>query len=344
MEIKIGSRLIGDGHKPYIVAECGSNWRNLEDCFYSIRMAKWAGADAVKFQLFDYESLYGQKPFRQMALSLSKGFHDTSMPGNNPYLKPTWLPQLKAEADREGIEFMCSAFSPELAEVVNPYVKAHKIASSEMNHVRLIKKLMTFGKPIIISTAASTMTEIEQVMHLLRNYPFVLMYCVGSYPANDINLRAIPVLEHDLECLVGYSDHSTDIRIIPKAAAEAGACVIEKHMTAIDAKTPDPGHSLTPKEFKIMIDEINGNANDVYIGPNASERDMVLKHKRRLKAIADIKAGDTLTEGVNFGIYRSLTEDTNAYSPLMVDEVANRLAARDISAGAGVGPGDIIGM
>jgi len=115
---------IGDGCKPFIIAEVGSNWTTLDDCIQSISSAKLCGADAVKFQAFNYDALYGPG-----LMPLVKG--------HNPSLPLAWLPKLKDWADTCDIEFMCSAFSPELVEAVNPYVNVHKVASADLSHVRI---------------------------------------------------------------------------------------------------------------------------------------------------------------------------------------------------------------
>src|SRR4051812_44777097 len=107
--------------KVMIIAEVGSNWLTIQDCYHSIRMAKWAGADAVKFQLFDQYALYGPL--------ITTGHLRGSM-------APGWIPLLKKEAEAQKISFMCSAFSPELAELVDPHVNMHKIASAELYHTR----------------------------------------------------------------------------------------------------------------------------------------------------------------------------------------------------------------
>jgi sialic acid synthase SpsE len=326
MKIKIGEREIGDGCEPFIIAEVGSNWTSLEDCLHSIRQAKACGADAVKFQAYDWEALYGV-PF---------GPGVTKIAGQLPI---DWLPHLKSECDYVGIEFMCSAFSPELVEAVDPFVNVHKVASAEMTHVRILEKLMEIGKPVILSTGASGVKDIVMALGTLGDTPVVLMYCESSYPATEIHFGKLVNLKQ-LGTLVGYSDHSTDVLVIPVVSTAYGACVIEKHVTFIDAETPDSGHSLNGEQFKKMIDHLNGGTVG-HIGPSQQEKPMVLRHNRRLIATCDIAAGDTFRENENFGIYRSLKDDTHAFSPFAINQVNGKTALKAIRAGDGIGPGDV---
>lgn len=316
---------IGNARNPFIIAEVGSNWRTLNDCLRSIQEAKNAGANAVKFQLFDATALYGS----------SQG---VTMPGQLP---PDWLPSLKRESDRIGIEFMCSAFSPELLSRVNPYVRIHKVASSEMCHLRMLEMLNEMGKPVILSTGAQMPSDIARALAVLKKAPVVLMYCVGAYPAQEVDLRVIDLLAHQFGVPVGYSDHSTDVLHIPHEAVRRGAGILEKHFKATTAPTPDSGHSLDTADFRRMVDHIRGHGPIPVVGPTPAELPMLLRHKRRLIAIRPIEEGDALAEGYNFGIYRSLKDETHAFPPWMVNEVQGRPAMRAIQAGDGIGPGDV---
>jgi sialic acid synthase SpsE len=343
MEITLKSgRKIGHGHPCFIVAEVGSNWTSLDDCLYSIRQAKHAGADAVKFQAYSPEALYGWKDgvFRAPAGELWK------MAGTLAKVKETalpleWLPKLKHEADKAGIEFMCTAFSPELVDAVNPYVSIHKVASAELTHVRLLERIRQKGKPVFLSTGASGLEDIRQALGVLESVPVIPLYCVASYPARRVQLATIEQMATHLGLPAGYSDHTTDVYEIPRAAADNwGAVVLEKHVTFIDAKTPDSPHSLSGGDFTAMVSYLR-DGRYPGIGPTQEEQGMILRHNRRLIATQDIPAGALLTEGENFGIYRSLKDDTKALSPWAIDSVNGRHAKGPILAGDGIGPQDI---
>lgn len=332
---------IGDGCKPFIIAEIGSNWSILEDCLYSIRVAKVCGASAVKFQLFTWKHLYGDLPVDKMF-------------GISGALREDWLPKLKAQADEVGIEFMCSAFSPELVEAVDPFVNIHKVASAEMNHVRILEKLRHIGKPVILSTGASTAPDIKQALFYLNGMSSIvgdkveipcqvaLMYCEGAYPAKNTLLSKMVLLKETFGqlALVGLSDHSLEVYAVPMQAIKLGACCIEKHVNFVDSKGPDAPHSLNQEEFTRMVKILSGEVTPV-LGPSPDEQDMVTTHKRRLIAIRDILPGDILKEGENFGIFRSLKKDSRGLNPFAIDHVNGKTALVAINAGDGIGPCDI---
>jgi N,N'-diacetyllegionaminate synthase len=318
-------RKIGSGEKPFIIAEIGSNWRTFEDAKNSVSQAKAAGADAVKFQAFTYGALYGVPDVSNLEM-------DASLPLD-------WLPGLAQKAKAVGIEFMCTAFSPELVDVVDPYVNLHKVASAELSHVRILEKLAAKGKAVILSTGASAPMDIREALKFIGVNPVVVMYCVAAYPARDIDFRMLGALYKEFGQPVGYSDHTTDYGVISKLAAEHGACVIEKHMTIIpEADTPDRPHSLTVDEFRKMVLTLRGER--PFAWGSGEENEMRLMHKRRLIVTKDVKRGDTLEEGKNFGIFRSLKRDDKGLSPFAIAQVHGRMATKSKHAGDAIGPKD----
>ena len=117
-----------------IIAEVGSNWTTQDDVMTSIHMAKAMGADAVKFQLFSDIDLYGLP-----SPSLSK----YSLPKH-------WMPEMKRLCDKHDIEFMCTAFSVESLLYVNSFVDTHKLASSDLTHIRMHQTLRNIAMIILL--------------------------------------------------------------------------------------------------------------------------------------------------------------------------------------------------
>lgn len=263
------------GAKPYIIAEVGSNWHNIQDCFFSIRAAAVGGAHAVKFQLYTAEDLYGFKP---------EGFKGHELP-------VSWIPRL-ANACREfEVDFLCTVFNPAKVELVDPFVKMHKVASAECTYAPLLGELARTGKPIILSTGAHNFDEIHGALTIIKingTSPVCLMACVSAYPAVNVNLYKIDALRNAFpQCVVGYSDHTTDPFYIPKAAVRHhNALILEKHFCAPYVEdTPDEPHSLSPGLFQDMVQYIKGAALiPVYEDRRHDEADMRLYHNRRLTA------------------------------------------------------------
>jgi len=311
--------------RPFIIAEIGSNWRDLDDCLRSIKVAKDVGADAVKFQLFNFQSLYG------LDKKLAPSWYDKAYE-----LQVDWLPQLRQECDQQRIQLMVSAFGPDLADKVDQFVHCHKVASSEITNVELLETVASFAKPVFLSTGGASSAKIELALGVLEGNSVVLNYCVGNYPANGTDLFKLSKLA-DYGHPVGFSDHSRDFTYLPRAAVENhGAVAIEKHLTCIKANTPDSAHSLKPEQFKTMCEILHGKRKTT-LNPTKEESDMVLRHQRRLVVTADVKKGGT----IEFGAYRSLIPSADGINPFQAETFIDAEAARDLKAGQTLGIMDI---
>jgi sialic acid synthase SpsE len=306
----------------FIIAEIGSNWNSLTDCLTAISMAKVVGADAVKFQLFDFKALYG--------MDIGEGHH--VMVGALP---PEWLPKLKEKADAVGIELMCTFFSPEDVKKYDHLLTRHKIASSDLTYPQLLEVIRDTGKPVVLSVGASNVGDINRAICILGDCDFTLTYCVSSYPSYDHNLFEINSLAQHFGAGVGYSDHSKDIYAPVSAWHHFGCPIIEKHYNPLELDTPDAPHSIDTPMFQEMVKRIR-QTTPFEFSPKPSEKDMFLRHNRRLIAIKDIKAGDTFEYGVNFGCYRSLQDDARGLSGFHWGRLNGKIATRDFSKGSGV--------
>lgn len=248
-----------------IIAEVGSNFLGLQDCLDSIVAAKVAGADCVKFQLYTHKELYG---------------YDGKMAGELPR---EWVPQLHVKCQEVGIEFMCTAFSPEGYRFIDPYVKRHKIASAETTDWDIVRAVASIGKPAIISTGGSTPDEIDKVLNSFAKDMVSLLFCVSAYPAKRVDLSNIRLLSQRFTKRlpvkeIGYSCHTAGIADAI-TAVNYGATVIEKHFKVRDMKTPDNGHSVLPQDFKKMVDEIRDRDQQVYAMDD--DPDFIKYSKRR---------------------------------------------------------------
>jgi len=161
--LQIGQRQVGDHKQPFIIAEIGSNWTKIEDCLASIQTAAAVGADAVKFQLFNFKSLYGIEPAKA-----------PSWYNKESELPVDWLNKLKSAADNARIELMISAFGVDLLQAADRFVNCHKIASSETSHKDLLIAAAATAKPVFMSCGGCTPADINLALGALGGVTTIL--------------------------------------------------------------------------------------------------------------------------------------------------------------------------
>jgi pseudaminic acid synthase len=215
------------------------------------------------------------------------------------------------------------------------------VASSDVSHVKLLEELNKMNKPVILSIGATNHSDIESALSLLASVPVVLMYCVSAYPAREVDLELIKDIGERYGHLVGFSDHTIDVRVIPTQAIKWGAVVLEKHFKLRDFPgSGDSPFALTREEFKLMIDAIRGKR--MLQCYTREESEMILKHNRRLIVTRNVAVGETFQDGVNFGAYRSKKSDDKGLSGFLLNRVEGRQAAVALLAGDSIGPFDIL--
>jgi pseudaminic acid synthase len=251
--------------KPFFIAEISANHGgSLARAKKLIYDAKKYGADAVKFQTYSPESMTldnKNKDFK-IKTGLWKGYTlwDLYFKAQTPF---EWHKDLFNYAKKIGIICFSTPFDTaglDLLESLDcPF---YKVASFELIHTPLIKRIAKTKKPIIMSTGVATMNEIELAYNVAKTNgakEVILLYCVTNYPSKleDFNLNNIKILKKKFKCTVGFSDHSTD-NCVAMASVVAGAEVIEKHIALPgDKKGFDIAFSLKGNEIKKYIKDLN---------------------------------------------------------------------------------------
>src|SRR5437016_13728361 len=330
--------LTSDPNRIYVIAEAGLNHGgNKERALALVRAAKWAGADAVKFQTFRADRLASSKP-------ATLG-HTKDQPNLQELFKKLELSfdafrALHKEATRLGIEFLSTPFDEESADFLDELgVASFKIASGDITHRPLIEHVSRKGKPIFLSTGMSTGEEIEKAidwMHTHSNEQVVLLHCVSSYPAKleELNLKSVQYLRDRFGVPVGFSDHSVGT-LGSIVATSLGAKVIERHfMIETRGETPDQAVSLDAKALKIHIEELR------MIGTLLGERGKSRAEaesrnktasRRALYARRPIAVGETIHADMLYAL-----QPGNGISPEFFESVVGKQALRPIQAGAPV--------
>jgi len=289
-ELKIAETTVGGNASPYIIAEVGSNFdKNFDKAKKLIDVAREAGANAVKFQLFRADVLY---PNRDGLYDIFKSIE----------LDAEWVPLLNKHAKDQGLHFIASAFdmdSVKVLELIN--TPAHKVASSETTNLGFVHKLASTGKPVIISTGMCDMVDVEEAINACLgagNDQIILLQCGAMYPLpNDlVNLRVIQSLAQRFNCPVGFSDHTLG-QVAAIAAVGLGAKVFEKHYT-LDKNGVGPDHfyAMEPAELKSYVSAIH----EAHEALGSGEKQMLPKEKelgRRegLYLMRDMNKGETIT-------------------------------------------------
>ena len=179
----------------------------------------------------------------------------------------------------------------------------YKVASFEMNHIPLIKKIAKTKKPIIISTGMANLKEIDLAYKTAKNNgakEIILLYCVSNYPSkiSDFNFNNIRILKERYNCKVGFSDHSIDNKVVAAAIA-VGAEVIEKHIALEGQKKGfDLAFSLKGREIKDYVQVIKDTSlmmGKKYFFRNKSENHS-LQFRRSIYAVSNIKKGEKFTK------------------------------------------------
>ena len=337
-------------NKVFIIAEAGSNWKtgtieqDIQMAKALIDTASDAKADAVKFQTYKSKTVYvpnaGESNYLSesgIKESITKIFDNLSMPYE-------MIPILSEYCKNNNIQFMSTPFSIDDCKAIDPYVKIHKVASYEINHIRLLEYLASTSKPLLISTGASIPEEIKYAINFVNkkgNKKIVLLQCTSKYPApiKSLNLSVIPFLKSEYQLPVGLSDHSLDPILAPILSVGLGATVIEKHFT-MNKNLPGPDHSfaLDPTELHLMIKSIRHA--DLAKGSGIKkilpeEEELRRFATRSLQATKSIKQGDVLHEGLNFDILRP-GKNSRGSEVRYIFEIEGKSATKNYEVGEGI--------
>ena len=250
---------------PYIIAEIGSNHNgDMNLARKIIDAAVETGADAVKFQSWTPKSLIAREEYEANTVYTDdpkKHWGSLREMVEEYYLREDQHKELKEYCDEKGVDFCSTPFSEEETDLLNELnVPFFKVASMDINNLRLLKYLAQFNKPVILSTGMATLGEIEQAIQTLEdagNRHIMLLHCISVYPPKmeNVNLRNITMLQQTFGYPVGFSDHTIG-SAIPLASVALGACLIEKHFT-IDKDLPGWDHmiSANPDEMSEICRE-----------------------------------------------------------------------------------------
>lgn len=307
-QFKIGNFVVGNNLNPYIIAEIGVNHEgSMKLAKKMIMDAAEAGAHAAKFQSYKAGLIASKNSpaywdqTKEPTASQYELFKKFDAFGEKEYL------ELASYCNEVGIDFMSTPFDLGAVDFLEPIVPAFKIASADITNVPLIRKCARTKKPLIMSTGAATLPEIEFAVQTAREAgakDIALLHCVLNYPTPEENasLGLIKELERVFSNeVIGYSDHVVPDETISalEAAMLLGATILEKHYTH-DKSLPgnDHYHSMDKDDLKAFTRKIEKYRTMIISeGFARSEESAARRHARRsIVAAKDLKKGDVLTE------------------------------------------------
>ena len=261
--------------KVFIIAEAGINHNGKFSLAKKlISLSKKAGADAVKFQLFDTDS-FVNKNYLPLAYKRLKSLE---------FSTKKWK-KIIEYSKKLKIKIFFSIFDTKsLLSLKQLKINLIKIPSGEINNFELLKNVSKTKKEVIISTGMSNEKDISNAIQILKKNKLSVLHCVSEYPVNlkNNNLNYLKTLnKNEFLHSIGFSDHSKST-ILPSVAVALGAQIIEKHITYNNnQKKGDHKMSLSFKKFKEMV--INIRNIEIALGVN---KKIISKEELYLSKIA----------------------------------------------------------
>jgi N-acetylneuraminate synthase len=334
--IKDSSDFLTCRQLPVVLAEAGVNHEgSMETAIRLIEEASEGGADAIKFQTYRAQSI---------ASKHSPAYWDTEKEPTQSQFRlfqkydkfwKTEFEKLKEHCDVVGIEFLSTPFDLESADFLNDLMEVFKISSSDITNKPFIEYICQFGKPIILSTGASNIDEIDNALSWIdsKGVQVAVLHCVLNYPTQDknANLSMITGLKKKYPGrIVGYSDHTTpdDMRAL-ETAWLLGAQILEKHFTH-DKTLPGNDHYHAMDKADLITFRKNLAELKVLLGVEQKHalecEDLARQHARRsLVAVQIIAAGTQITSEM-----LTWKRPAHGISPAEIDQVLGRKTVCDI--------------
>ena len=339
-QVSLGRRTLRAKSPPYVIAEVGVNHEgSLFKAKELIELAGEGGADAAKFQSYTADTLASRDSpaywdtKKEPTTSQHELFQKYSNFSEDEYA------ELAGHCSDVGIDFLCTPFDDRSVEFLEPLVPAYKVASADLTNLPFLGRIASKGKPVVLSTGASTLVEIDLAVDTLErggSSEIVLLHCILNYPTQSQNahlrmisglLRAFPGR------LVGYSDHTLpDESMTALVAAHLlGAVVIEKHFTHDKTLAGnDHYHAMDVvdlKRFTALIGEIHQLMGSTEVkSPIASEGISRQNARRSIVVNRPVRAGDVLrAEDLTY------KRPGSGVSPIHWCEVVGRTASHDLA-------------
>jgi len=308
-KININGKNIGDDYPCYTIAEAGANHEGeVEKAFQLIDAAKESGVDAIKFQNYTASKLTTKTAPKYWDDGIENESQFDVFNKLDKLHDDEWR-QIFGYANKKNITCFSTPFDMESVDLLESFdIPAYKIASADITHIPLVKKIASKQKPIFMSTGMASMDEVHDAVSIIQdqgNEEIIIMHCITSYPtkSEDANLDMIKSLDLEFpDYIIGYSDHTLGTDIASYSVFYGSKC-IEKHFTHDKNLSVSRDHrlSLNSDDFKELIKKIKliemsrgSRARDNF----SAESSAVEFARRSIVSKHDIPKGTEITENM----------------------------------------------
>ncbi len=335
-----------------IILEAGVNHEgSLSKALEMVELAASCGVYSIKFQTYKAETLAAINsprywdPIKEPTQSQRELFSKYDSFGLNEYR------EIAQHCAKFNILFSTTFFDEKLLEEMDELVTFHKIASADITNYRLIQEVAKRNKPILLSTGAATIQEVQlavrQITSINKFLEVTLLHCVLNYPTehHNANLGRILVLKDEFPSLnVGYSDHT-----LPEYSEQAictaylfGASVIETHFT-FNKNLPGNDHYHALDASDVM--RLRMKLNTLESMQRYDEKGFIeLQHEARLYARRGVYAREEIKQGSkifedNLICLRPVPQ--NGYPASELKSIVGKYCLNDIKSGEAITKNDL---
>lgn len=352
-KFQIKDQSIGSDYPVYFIADIAANHDgDLNRAKDLISMAKEKGADAVKFQHFRAKKIVSDYGFRNLKNKMShqKAWKKSVVEVyDDASLDWEWTDELYKHCLKENVHFFSSPYDFEVVDMLDKYVPAYKVGSGDVNWNEIIVKMAQKGKPMIIATGASELSEVIEARNTVLKYnrQLAILQCNTNYTGSLENFKYISLNVLNSykqlfpEAVIGLSDHTPGHATVLGAVA-LGARIIEKHLTDDNDRIgPDHPFSMNPMSWKEMVDrtrELENALGNTIKQVEDNERQTIIVQRRCLRASRTLQVGEVITRE-DIEVLRPATP--GAFAPNQIDEIIGKKVVRAMEFGQDFKAGDV---
>lgn len=336
--INIGGKIVSQESLPYIIAEIGVNHEgSLDKARELIELAHLGGADAVKFQTYKAEKLAARQSPAYWDLSKEPTTSQYELFKKYDAFGEQEFESLAEHCRKVGLHFLSTPFDDRAVDFLSPLMPCIKVASADITNFPLLRKVAAKRKPVLLSTGASTLAEIDMAVAELERWgcqSLSLLHCILNYPTPNENahLNMIRGLQRAFpEYVIGYSDHTLpdEGMLVLTAAYLTGARILEKHFT-YDKTLPgnDHYHAMDVADLKKLTENLSflrKTEGEVHKAPLISEGPARQHARRSIVVHRAVTKGTLLSQDL-----LTTKRPASGISPVHWDEVLTRQAAKDL--------------